>query len=782
MRRHMARSLLMLWPRLVLMGMVLGITFAMIAGAYSAISSLSITVENIQQDSQLADLEIQVMPEDMKNMPDFSFVDGVTEWQPRLILPGKLTQQNSSPISAVFYGRNDSNYDTFNKLRLLKGELPDQKNLQQVALERNCSLHHDLQAGDRIELKVGEAAYSLLISGIVLSPEYLVAPLNPEMYVPTDGSLCVLFGSWNLMHQSLGFRAFNSLLFTIDEDAHGAAQERIIKTSQERLAIDYAITKKEQFSNRFIQQYIETFKIFLPAVVAVFVFSALLVVMFLMHQWVSRERAAIGLFLMLGYDKKRLTKYYFFTPLVILILLSLLSGIPLAYISQWAFSTNYAESVGMPEPGLMLAIVPCLSAMLTIIAAISFGMWRPARAIMAMSPLNAFEDRNALKKEGKKLRGWTRRIQGAFWFKYGVRNLIRSAGISSICFLSIGAVLSVTNAFYVSVSSMERSIVRALENDKWTAVVDFDTPLWHEEMARFDTVIDGAKWSGLVKGGVQIVGKNETKSSAHVLGINVNEQARRPPLLSGSHIENEDAWEIVVEQRLATAQDLDVGQSVTLVARGTEHSLNIVGIHAGGVPAELLVPRNVAAEILGMTDRFTGAFVLSTVWSEDKKSSVLSIPQVHQVMVKEEVIAAILSISSHIWSVVNVAASLSIGMSILFLMAAMTFTITARQREYGALRLQGFGKSMVLKIVLTEALILIIMAAIISFPVTIIMSDILNQRLSAAWLKVYTIPHWQDFAKVMIPAFFLMPLSIIPALASILQKPVSTWTKERGLT
>jgi len=87
---------------------------------------------------------------------------------------------------------------------------------------------HGIKTGQTVRVTVGHKTYQHRISGIVSSPEFLMANANPEYFLPEKGSLAVIYTSLDRVFDALGFAMVNDLLFTFKQGADPEATKSAI--------------------------------------------------------------------------------------------------------------------------------------------------------------------------------------------------------------------------------------------------------------------------------------------------------------------------------------------------------------------------------------------------------------------------------------------------------------------------------------------------------------------------------------------------------------------------
>jgi|GEM_PF-1244491 len=775
--RHVLRSTWKIRWRLLVIATICAATFGVVAGAYSSIKSLFDTVESIQVAANMADLELIISTEDANNLPDFSDLPGLEAFHQRLLSPGILPLTGGEKPAALLVSAPAADFSQINKLTLLQGRLPRPNERSTVAVERNCAKYHRLAPGDSITYKSGSASYPFEVVGVVQSPEYLVAPFNAAAYVPGNGSLCVLYADIGLMQERLGFAALNSLLF---ETKPGTDSERFrelaLTRAQTRVAVDYALPRQEQFSQKFLELNLNTFKIFLPTVVAIFLLSSTLVVFFLMLQWVREEQTLIAMFLTLGYERKQVLLAYSL-PVWLLLLVGLGLGFVFAQFDLRAFGLNYADSVGMPPPHLVLKPPYLLAALLALLTTVLIGIGLPLRNVLQISPMDALREQGNSRESplALKLVAMTKGLGGPFWFRYAVRSLLRNWRISLITTVAMAASVGITIAFYISMTSIVQTSINNVQHDRWSQVVVLDAPWWDEDMDKLKQAVPDGQWLPFVRGGLQLRTK-QSLDNILLLGFDPANAVRELRLTEGRLLKADDNEALVLDSRMAANRGIKVGDTVWLRARAQDYQAQVVGLFSASTPGEALAPIRFAQTMLERADQFTGAWLVEKPGSAPLDIRPLyQVPGVVTVTSKQDIIHAILQMSEHINVIIHISAMTSIFVAILFAITSMSFAITGRSGEYGILRILGFRNRSVGSLIYGETLMLAFAAALLAAPLGFALASLLNQRLASVWFEIDTLPTWYDYLRVLVPALLFIPLAALPAVRKVLRtEPVDT--------
>ena len=543
-----------------------------------------------------------------------------------------------------------------------------------VLVERSCAAHHGYEVGDRLHFRVASLRLTLTIAGIALSPEYLVAPLDPIVYAPSRGSLCVIFASLARVHAALqskwerglrdlfgGSRMFprklrvetvNSLLFRWRPDADRAAAGRAINALAENdLVVARTVRRGEQPGTRFLRLGLETFAVYLPAIVTVLLMAAMVAVLLVVARWILEARIEIGRFMALGYGKGRILLAYLL-PGLIIAAVGCITGIVFAQGTLLGFGLGYARAIGMPDPELALSARHLASAAVVTTAVIGLATIGAVGGLLRLTPYSAL--RPAPPMVARSVTVWAPRWAGPLWWRCAWRNLARSPLASAATVLSVALALAVTISFPIALGSIERLTVRSFDRAVWSAVVDFTVPQPNSFRQRLADLAPETKWLPFVRGTAWI-DHDGRRENVILLGYDPARRPRRLDLFAGRNLRPGDREMVVMERRLAETFGLAPGDTVRLDGSGSARRVRLVGLFSSPVPAEVHVPVRLAQRLTGIGQRATGLFLLGDPPSEDLEARLYALDQVKRVTRKPAIVATVLDNTSRLWVILNLA-------------------------------------------------------------------------------------------------------------------------------
>ncbi len=167
-------------------GQVFAITLVVMSGVatyimfISTMDSLNLTRNLFYRDYNFADVFVSLKraPESLKDK--LQAVPGVNQVETRVSAYSKLTISGfPEPVNARIISIPDGGEPAINRLFIRKGNLPDPVKDNEVVINETFAEAHGLDLGDRFEAIINGKWKSLMITGIALSPEFVLL-MQPE--------------------------------------------------------------------------------------------------------------------------------------------------------------------------------------------------------------------------------------------------------------------------------------------------------------------------------------------------------------------------------------------------------------------------------------------------------------------------------------------------------------------------------------------------------------------------------------------------------------------------
>lgn len=764
--------------RLLGIAAILGMAVGMYVGIHSAIRSLFATRDHYYRALHMADVEIRVVPDDLANVPDFKDIPGVAAWGARLVVPGQLKLAGGARFPTAVVAAPGSN-PAIDTLTVLSGRPLSAARPEDVLIDRNFAADHHVRVGDRLNLKMGNARYDLTVRGIALSPEYLLAPASPNVFMPLKGSMGVIYAPLSLVSRRLGFPLVDSLVFRLKPGvkADAALLKALKRRAQSTLSVLEIRPRALFLGHMFLNVDLGAFSIFIPAVLVIFLLAALVVGFFLIYRWIEAQRQTLGVFLALGYTRRRLLAVELY-PVALIAAAAMTIAAPAALLVLKDFAGSYSDAVGLPPP--MLAIDPVIAlhgivALLAIVLAMA--AW-PLASVLRLSPaaairgnLTASAPRSGRENRLLKVLRHHPRIL------FPVRNVLRGRRTGAMTVVAVALAIGVSIAYFVAADSFTTAIARSYTADRWNVAVDFLVPVWRDELGAFRHDPDIRRIEGVLQGPARLEA-NGRSQPARISSYTPGTTMRRPALTRGG-LPTAPNGGIVLEHKLAASLGLRVGDTLRLISEDRSFRVRVAGIFSGAIPGTAYAPLAAVQLWMDMPNQLTGLLLHMRSPSAAALAALARLPHVGAITPKNQLVAKVEEISQEAVTIIYLAAAFSITVSMIILIASGTFTVSERREQYTTLRTLGFSDRAVGQFVSIELCLLGILGAVLAVPFGCGMAGYLVGRLSQAWFQVGSHITWGDILVPTLPLLVILPLSAIAPVLAVVKVPLAEALKER---
>jgi ABC-type lipoprotein release transport system permease subunit len=746
---------------------------AVYVGMFTGILSLFWTRDSINQELAFADLEVRFVPEDVNNFPSLDGLADVASVEKRLLFPGTMkTPQGANLSAAMIFLETPS--PRLHRLRFVEGRPFRADDPNEVVIEQSLAAYHGYRVGDEITVEVGAKSYDGRIVGIAFSPEFLVATSAPDYYVPEKGSLAVVYGNIARVTDSLGFTLVNDLLFGFEPGVDRESVKREILTRLDKLSIDQAISRERHFTYKLLQTQLVAISHFVPTMVILLLTLASIITFINFSRLIATERREIGALMAMGYERNALLRSYLEAAFVLGLLGGAL-GLLLSYPNRDLFARICADSMGMSvvrtltHPPLMARglsyglLVTCLSAVVPVVRLFRL----PLHEIM--------RETNRPVEKGRWGSGVTFVPSS---YRYAIRNLVRQRGRALATLTSIALALGVASAYRVSVRSIDATLTRRVENERWQLAVNFLYPVYRDEVEDIQRVEGVELISPYLRHYVELEHRGAF-ADAVLNGVDRETKITATPLVEGR--EANQGKEVVLSGGLAKKLGVRAGDVVHTEVFGRTISFHVVGVTSDVVLDLATVPLSVAQEIFEWHDKVTGAHLRTEPPTQELETALLRLDFVGEVFGKRQFLTRLRGVLSVMFGVLHLASAINIFIAILFVLTSINLSILETEGEFATLKAIGYGSGALARIVFTESTVLAIGAALLSVPLGELISLYLNSHLGEAWFRVDNFLLPGEFARVVVPALVLIPLGAYPGLRHIIGMDISAVLRSRTI-
>lgn len=317
----------------------------------------------------------------LARLPGVALVDTRVVEEVMLPLAGE-----PDPVTGRIVSLPDTGRPPLNELHLRAGRMPEADD-EAVILEQFAAAH-ELAPGARLPVVINGRLRQIRVTGIALSPEYVLAMSGREM-IPDNRRFVVLWMRRGAVSPAFRMEgAFNDAALRLEP---GASLPAVLEAVDRELARHgglHAVGRERQLSNHALTGELDVLRSLALVVPAIFLAVAAFLVNVVVSRLVFLERTQIAALKALGFADRRIARHYL-TFVGLIVAIAAVAGIALGVrTGQW-MTALYADFYRFPTR--LYQVSPSLIAVTVGVglAAAVAGALAAVRRVARMPPAQA---------------------------------------------------------------------------------------------------------------------------------------------------------------------------------------------------------------------------------------------------------------------------------------------------------------------------------------------------------------------------------------------------------
>ena len=439
-----------------------------------AYNSLNATRTGYYEQQQFADVfaALKRAPRpvlrQIATLPGLARATGRIEASAKLEMPGF-----GEPVSARVLSIPALGQPAVNQLYIRQGRLPAPGRNAEVAVVGAFAEAHRLVPGDRFPAIINGRKQTLIVTGIVESPEFIYA-LPPGAMLPDFLRFGVLWLSSEALAAAMDMRgAFNSVVVRVQPDYPVESMIQDLDRLLGRYGATGAFARTDQFSHRFLSDDLDQLKIMATVFPVIFMSVAMFLLHVVVGRLVSTQRDIIAVLKAFGYGNRQIAWHY--SQLVLAIAaLGLVLGLCAGLWLGQGLGELYMEFYRLP--GLLFRLNPLWLLLLAgiTLAVAWLGGWRAIRQAASLPPAEAMRPEPPARF---RMAGFERWVSGIHWSppsRMIIRQMARRPLRTLLSMVGVAlatAVIMVGNFQFDSVSLMVQTEFARVQQQDLTATL-----------------------------------------------------------------------------------------------------------------------------------------------------------------------------------------------------------------------------------------------------------------------------------------------------------------------
>ncbi len=442
---------------------------ATLTSTYGAYANLQDSVDETYADLRFHDALLEIEPTTRSNLSAIDGVQGVAEWEARLVVDLPATfASGEPPVMATIISLPPLGEPTVDILRYLEGQAPSE-GTSDIVIEAGFANHHNIEVGDVVNFTTALGAREVRVAGIALSPEYLWPAKTVQEHMPDVlrrwGAMWMLEGSLQALTGQSGI--VNQIVLKVSP---GANVNEVIRGAEAALgdrAVVRAETRERQASNVVFGLLVNAVSQMAYVLPLLFLSIVGLSTYVLLTRLILQQRANIGLLRALGFQPRRILLHYLtYAPL--LAGLGAILGFVVGYALSFEVTRIFGSYVSLTEIPVKLRPDLLLIGFLLSLVFAGAASVLPAWGASRLKPSEAM--RPPVPPKGR--RSLVERVvpHSPLTLRLGLRNVGRNPRRSIFTILGIALAVSVLVVPLVVIDSLnnvtEVAVVRVQQADE----------------------------------------------------------------------------------------------------------------------------------------------------------------------------------------------------------------------------------------------------------------------------------------------------------------------------
>ena len=389
--RKLLRDLRRMWAQALAIALVMAsgvATFVLASGAYH---SLDETRAAYYLRYRFADVFAEVRRAPKSVAEQILAIPGVAVAEPRITHLALLDVQGlAEPATGRAVSVPDLTEPRLNLLHLREGRLPERERTDEVTVNEGFAKAHGMHIGSTFQALLNGKKRELKVVGVALSPEFIYA-LGPGDLMPDDRRFAVLWMSEKALAALFDLDgAFNAVTLKL---LPGASEAEVIKQLDDLLA-RYGGTgargRKDQLSHAFLDAELRQLAALRRVMPPIFLLVSAFLINITLSRMIALEREQIGLLKAIGYGPWPIAAHYIKVVLAITGV-----GICIGFVAGAWMGKGLTRLYGdfFHFPFLIFshdADIYAIAALVSVLAAVA-GALKAVREVLALAPAVAMQ-------------------------------------------------------------------------------------------------------------------------------------------------------------------------------------------------------------------------------------------------------------------------------------------------------------------------------------------------------------------------------------------------------
>jgi putative ABC transport system permease protein len=725
-------------------GQFISIT-VMIILALTIYVSLSMVADNLYNSiyhyydiTNFGDIFIEVSRIPKAAIDKLTSIEGIEMAQGRVSKDVPLRVEDSTEKVNVRIVSLPMEENSINSLYTLEGKVLDGSPRTTVVLQQ-FYVGRNMQLKDVITPYIGGREYPLEIVGVVGSPEYIYLMENEQTLLPAPDKFGVIYVSEDFAQMSLGYQgSYNEVMVKVNDEYLNRIDSIVDELEDElhRYGVRRVTKREDQLSHSMMMQEVESLEAMSGAITFIFLMVSAVIINIMLSRMVKKDRTSIGVMKAMGYTNQAILMHYAKYSLSMGVIGSVI-GILLSIPISKAFTELYIIFMNIPVFRMKIYYSYFVyGILLTTVFCMGSGLMG-ARSVLNISPAESM--RPEAPKSGKRI--WLENVKSiwnkiSFSWKMVIRNILRNK--RRAVFLVIGIALTYAITMVPVYMSTIFNVMFDTQYGQFQTMdysIDFASPMNEKAMLEISQLIDLEHIEQKVELPLELR-RGWRKEATSVIALPNNTKLYNFKDKSGFKIQLPERG-IILSEILAKALDVKVGDELLIKSYfpdKDDKTIVVKGIIRQYLGSNAYMDINQMYDVMDESDIVTGVLINS---NDDVVAKMKDVKNISQIQSVQDMKNSLLEFMDMIIASMGIMLMFGGVLGFAIVYNITTVSINERIMEFSSLRVLGFEKNQIYRLVTRENGLMTIVGILLGVPLGYGMCVGLSTAVST---EIYSIP------------------------------------------
>ncbi|MEW9121381.1 MAG: FtsX-like permease family protein [Thermotaleaceae bacterium] len=747
---------------MVVLALTIYVSFSMVA------DNLNESIFHYYEVTNFGDVFVEVVRIPKTAIDQLLTIEGVEGAQGRISTDVPLRVEDPNEKVRVRVVSLSEDPDTINGLYTLEGRELQGESKTTVVLQQFADAR-GIKPGDRIAPYIGGREYPLDVVGIVGSPEYIYLMENEQALLPAPEKFGVFYVTEDFAQSVLGYQgSYNEVMIKIKEEQLYRIDSIVdeIEDQLDPYGVKRTVKREDQLSHSMMMQEVDQLDTMATAITLLFLVVAAVIINIMLSRIVKNDRMSIGVMKALGYTNLSILGHYTkFSVAMGLVgsIIGMLLSIPLS----GAFTNLYILYMNIPMFQMKIYYIYFVyGILLTTVFCVVSGLMG-ARSVLKILPADSM--RPEAPKAGGRI--WLEKVKVvwnhiSFSWKMVIRNILRNKKRAILLVMGIALTYGITMV-PVFMSSVWNNIFMLQYGEFQTMdyTLDFASPMNENAIRELRKIIEVDHIepkvevpfelrNGWKKKVVSVIGVPQDTSFYHF-----KSPSGQPVFLPNNGI--------LLAERLADSLGVGIGDEILLknfMPDRADEWIEVKGIVEQYLGANGYVRLETFHEILGEQGLITGVMVNSKDEVVSKLQNVKNVRQIQSVQDMKNSFLEFMDMMIYSVGIMMIFGGI-LGFAIVYNVTLIS--INERTMEFSSLRVMGFDKKEIYKMITRENSLMTLLGILLGIPLGYGMCAGMINSLAIDLVSIPLIIHPSSYITTGVATILFVTLAQLATLRKI---------------